>query len=108
MMNDMHPEIRHVVYPVHRDGSRTGAQPRLRHDPDCGHFEWEDGVRLGTPELASDEQMRTLRACKTCIGSRGEASGTVRGKWREARAGGLCRTCNQLLSLTGRCDACDG
>jgi hypothetical protein len=48
-----YPEIRYVVYPVHRDGMLTGAQPRLRHDPGCGHFDWGDGVALGTPVLAT-------------------------------------------------------
>jgi hypothetical protein len=65
-----HPDIRYVVYPVHLDGTPTGDEPRLRHDPDCRHFEWGDGTVLGTPELATEEQMRTLRACKTCIGTR--------------------------------------
>ena len=55
-----HPDIRHVVYPVHMDGTPTGAKPRLRHYPDCTHFEWRGGLRLGTPILATDEQMRTL------------------------------------------------
>jgi hypothetical protein len=62
-----HPDIRYVVYPVHRDGTPTGALPRMRHDPDCGHFEWENGEILGTPVLATAEQMRTLRACKSCV-----------------------------------------
>jgi hypothetical protein len=48
-----YPQIRYVVYPVHRDGTLTGAQPRLRHDPGCGHFDWGDGVALGTPVLAT-------------------------------------------------------
>ena len=29
-----------------------------------------DGTILGTPELATEEQMQILRACKTCIGTR--------------------------------------
>ena len=69
-----YPDIRYVVYPVHRDGMRTGAEPRLRHDPGCGHFDWGDGVPLGTPELATEEQMRSLRACKSCIRRHGELS----------------------------------
>ena len=48
-------------------------------------------VSLGTPVLATEEQMRTLNACKTCIENRGESprrgregvSGTV---WREGVA----------------------
>ncbi len=50
-----HPDIRYVVYPVHLDGTLTGAEPRLRHDPDCGHFEWGDGTILGTPVLATSD-----------------------------------------------------
>jgi hypothetical protein len=69
-----YPEIRYVVYPVHRDGTLTGAQPRLRHDLGCGHFDWGDGVPLGTPVLATQEQMESLRACKNCVRRRGELS----------------------------------
>jgi hypothetical protein len=101
-----HPDIRHIVYPVHVDGTPTGAKPRLRHYPDCSHFEWGDGVRLGTPVLATEEQMQTLRACKSCVDSRGGSSGSMRDKPREARTGALCPTCNQLLPLTGQCDNC--
>jgi hypothetical protein len=101
-----HPDIRYVVYPVHLDGTRTGAKPRLRHDPDCSHFEWGDGTVLGTPELATDEQMRTLRACKTCIATRDESLGDARHGIKEGRTGEVCLTCNQVMSLTGVCDNC--
>jgi hypothetical protein len=66
-----HPDIRYVVYPVHLSGKLTGAEPRMRHHPDCGHFKWRDGTILGTPVLATDKQMRTLQACKDCINRRG-------------------------------------
>jgi hypothetical protein len=46
-----YPDVRYVVYPVHLDGTPTGAEPRLRHDPDCSHFEWGDGTVLGTPQV---------------------------------------------------------
>ena len=62
-----HPDIRYVVYPVHANGVLSGAQPRLRHDPDCSHFEYRDGTVLGTPQLASEEQMKTLRACRDIV-----------------------------------------
>jgi hypothetical protein len=62
--NMEYPDIRYVVYPVHRDGTLTGAEPRLRHYPGCGHFDWGDYTLLGTPVLATDDQMRTLKACK--------------------------------------------
>jgi hypothetical protein len=102
-----YPDIRYVVSPVHVDGTLTGGKPRLRHYPDCGHFGWPDGVRLGTPELATDEQMRSLRACKSCISSRSGRAGNTRPSAREARAGRLCPTCHQTLPLTGRCDNCE-
>ena len=49
----------YVVYPVHLDGTPIGAKPRRRHDPDCSHFEWEDGTVLGTLQL-KDLQWRGL------------------------------------------------
>jgi hypothetical protein len=101
-----HPDIRYVVYPVHRDGTRTGAKPRLRHDPDCGHFEWGDGTILGTPELGTEEQMQTLPACKTCIQTRGESPRDDLYGVKDGRIGGLCPTCNQVMPLTGNCDNC--
>jgi hypothetical protein len=102
-----HPDIRYVVYPLHLDGTPTGAEPRMRHYPDCGRFEWPDGVRLGTPVVATEEQMQTLRACKTCVNSRGGSSGTIPNNPSEARVGRLCPSCHQMLPLTGRCDNCD-
>jgi hypothetical protein len=102
-----HPDIRYVVYPVHLDGTRTGARPRLRHDPDCSHFEWGDGTTiLGTPELATVEQMQSLRACKTCIATRGESRKDARHGMRDGRTGEVCPTCNQVMPLTGACDNC--
>ena len=80
--------------------------PRLRHDPDCSHFEWEDGTILGTPELATEEQMQTLRACKTCIETRRGPHGGSRPDGNEGRTGGLCPACNQTMFLTGVCDNC--
>jgi hypothetical protein len=101
-----HPDIRYVVYPVHLDGSRTGAKPRRRHDPDCSHFEWRDGTILGTPELATAEQMQTLRACKTCIVVRGESAKDDHDGMKEGRTGEVCPTCNQVMPLTRVCDNC--
>jgi len=101
-----HPDIRYVVYPVHLDGTRTGAEPRLRHDPDCSHFEWRDGTVLGTPELATEEQMQTLRACKTCVETRGESSRSGLDSVKEGRLGDVCPACSQVMPLTGICDNC--
>lgn len=103
-----YPDIRHVVYPVHLDGTRTGAEPRLRHYPGCGHFEWGDGTVLGTPEPATEEQMQTLKACKTCIASSGRSSSGGHQGASEGRAGELCPTCYQVMPLTGVCDNCAG
>jgi hypothetical protein len=91
------PDIRFVVYPVHLDGTLTGAKPRLRHNPDCGHFEWGDGTILGTPQLATEEQMQTLRACQTCVETRGGPSRDARHEVKDGRTGGFCPTCNQML-----------
>jgi hypothetical protein len=101
-----HPDIRYVVYPVHLDGTPTGAKPRLRHDLDCSHFEWGDGTVLGTPRLATEEQMQTLRACKTCTETRRGSRGGGRHDGKDGRIGTLCPTCNEAVPLTGVCDNC--
>jgi hypothetical protein len=101
-----YPDIRYVVYPVHLDGARTGAKPRLRHDPGCSHFEWGDGTILGTPELATEEQMQTLHACKTCIETRGEPFKRGAYGMEDGRLGEVCPACNQAMPLTGICDNC--
>jgi hypothetical protein len=101
-----HPDIRYVVFPVHRDGTLTGAKPRLRHDPDCSHFEWGDGTILGSPLLATEEQMRTLKACKSCIERRRESRGHAGQRVMNGRPGRLCPTCNQVMPLTGMCENC--
>jgi hypothetical protein len=103
-----HPDIRYVVYPVHLDGTLTGAKPRLRHDPDCSHFEWGDGTNLGTPVLATEEQMQTLKACKSCIGRRSDSRGDPHPGMTDARPGKLCPNCHQVMPLTGVCDNCLG
>jgi hypothetical protein len=101
-----HPDIRYVVYPVHLDGTRTGAKPRLRHDPGCGHFEWGDGTILGTPELATVEQMQNLRACKDCVAAHGASPGSTLYDRESGRIGEICPSCHQAMPLTGVCDDC--
>ncbi len=98
----MYPEIRHVVYPVHLDGTATGELPRMRHDPGCGHFDWGTGEMLGDPVLATPEQMRTLGACETCIAARSATSPGQAG----GRVGEVCPRCYQVMSLSGVCDNC--
>jgi hypothetical protein len=101
-----HPGIRYVVYLVHLNGVPIGVQPRLRHDPDCSHFEWRDGTALGTPQLATEEQMRTPRACKTCMETRRSSHGGRHHDMEDGKTGGLCPACNQTMPLTGVCDNC--
>jgi hypothetical protein len=101
-----HPDIRYVVYPVHVNGTLTGELPRMRHDPDCGHFEWRHGRTLGTPVLATGEQMRTLRACKSCVDRRSDSLTAGPPALTEGRLGQLCPTCHQVMPLTGICDNC--
>lgn len=62
-----YPDIRYVSDPVRFDGTLTGRPPRKRHYEDCGHFKMRGGIVLGTRVLATDEQMRTLEACRTCV-----------------------------------------
>jgi hypothetical protein len=101
-----HPDIRYVVYPMHVDGTPTRAKPRLRHDPDCSHFEWGDGTVLGTPQLATEEQMQTLPACKTCVEPRHGPRDDSRHDGKDSRTGRLCPTCYRTTPLTGICDNC--
>jgi hypothetical protein len=101
-----HPDIRYVVYPVHRDSTPTGAMPKFRHDPGCSHSEWGTGTHLGTPVLATTEQMRSLKACDTCLRSRGELTDAHPLPSKEGRTGKLCPTCTQVMPLTGVCDSC--
>jgi hypothetical protein len=69
-----HPEIRYVVPSIHRtDGTLNGKPPKMRHDPDCTHYNFRGGKRWGTPELATEEQMRTLKACTTCVNKRAKS-----------------------------------
>jgi len=89
----------YVVYPVHIDGTPMGKPPRMRHHPDCGHFEWRTGETLGTPVLATPEQMRTLGACDTCVGARDKNSAG-------SPLGTVCPTCRQVMPLTRICDNC--
>jgi ssDNA-binding Zn-finger/Zn-ribbon topoisomerase 1 len=101
-----YPAIKFVSYPVHLDGTRTGAQPSMRHFPGCGHFDSGDGAILGIPELATEKQMQTLVVCKSCMGSRGLSTRGAASVTKESRIGAVCPTCSQQMPLTGTCDRC--
>ncbi len=62
-----HPEIRYVVPPVDMNGVATGHAPRKRHDVDCGHFTFDGDTVLGSPQLATEEQMRDVPPCRDCV-----------------------------------------
>lgn len=102
-----YPDIRYVVYPTRRDGTLIGTKPRMRHDLECGggHFEWGDGVLLGTPVLATDEQLRTLPACQHCADRRDGLKGNP-SRRSEGRLGDICASCHQVMPVTGVCDNC--
>jgi len=68
-----------VVYPVHLDGTLTGQSPRMRHYPDCNHFDFRGGRRLGTPVLADEEQMRALKPLKPCASCVNKRSDSTKG-----------------------------
>jgi hypothetical protein len=61
---------------------------------------------LGAPELATEKQMETLLACKTCMGSRGLSTRGAGPVKSESRTGAVCPSCSQLMPLTGTCDRC--
>lgn len=91
---------------MHIDGTLSGDPPTARHYRDCGggHFTWTGRSEpLGEPVPATEEQMRTLPACKNCIG-RGEGADV--NSTRESRHGKICPTCQQQMPLTGICDFC--
>jgi Restriction endonuclease len=42
----VYPNIKYVVRPVHLDSTLTGAKPRMRHNPGCGHFKGPTTPRI--------------------------------------------------------------
>ena len=102
-----YPQIRYVVPPTRMDGIPTGQAPRMRHDLGCQHFEWPDGTALSEPKLATEEQMHSLRACKSCVERQGRSGSTASRSARRDRYGELCPNCGLTLPLTNRvCDYC--
>jgi hypothetical protein len=85
----------------------TSTARQQERSQDCGTIpvaatsKWGDGTILGTPQLATEVQMQTLRACKTCIGTRGNSSTDARHDLKDGRTGRLCPTSNQMMPLTG-------
>lgn len=102
-----HPEIKYVVPPVDMNGVVTGEAPRRRHDLDCGHFKFDDGTVLGTPQLATQKQMRDLPPCKDCVSRMSSPDGVSRTRGSTGPTGPLCPTCFVATPLNGKCDTCD-
>lgn len=102
-----HPEIKYVVPPVDMNGVVTGEAPRMRHDLNCGHFTFADGTVLGTPQPATEEQMRNLPPCKDCVHRRSSSHSGSRTRSSAGPTGPLCPTCFIAMPLSGKCDNCD-
>ena len=102
-----HPEIRYVVPPVDMNGVATGQAPRKRHDLDCGHFKFDDGTIRGSPQLATEEQMRNMPPCRDCVSRRSSAERESQARGSAGPTGPLCPTCFVSTSLNGKCDTCD-
>lgn len=88
-----------MVRPTRADGSLTGAEPRKRHDTDCGHFKNADGSILGVCELATEDQMRNIGPCSDCVHRTGGSGGSSTD--RQGRFGEPCPHYGLELPLTG-------
>ena len=102
------PDIRMVVPPTDEYGVAKGGKPRMRHlDGDCGHFNWGTET-FGEPRMATEEEMRTLPACKDCKRRSNDAkrSGRTATSTRNRPPGRPCPTCRVELPATGVCDDC--
>ncbi|WP_091411277.1 helix-turn-helix domain-containing protein [Friedmanniella luteola] len=66
-----YPEISHVVWRLRDDGTRMLDQPPLiRHDLDCLHFKRWDRQTTHQFEAATEDQLRMLPACGSCMRQR--------------------------------------
>lgn len=101
-----YPEIDHVLPPVGMDGTPTGAKPRKRHHPDCGHFTFPDGSTLGTPRVATAQELRALPPCKDCIDRTQEAAPAPKPVSWDTPAGRLCPNCFVEMPVIGQCYTC--
>ncbi len=102
-----HPEIRYVVPPVDMNGVATGHAPRKRHDVDCGHFTFDGDTVLGSPQLATEEQMRDVPPCRDCVSRTASAERESQARGSAGPTGPLCPTCFVSTPLNGTCDTCD-
>lgn len=80
----------------------NGASFRLRHDTDYSHFEWGDGIILGTLQLVTEEQELFARARLTSPPMLDLPRTHARPEDR--RIDEIYRTCNQAMHLDGVCD----
>lgn len=102
-----HPELKYVVPPADMNGAATGQAPRKRHDLDCGHFKFDDGTVPGSPQLATEEQMRNLPPCRDCVSRTSSDERESRARGSAGPTGPLCPTCFVSTPLNGKCDTCD-
>ncbi len=76
------PTIEWVKVPVDRESQEPNGSPiRMRHFLDCSHwFRGADERLLGEPPLlATNDQMRGLSACLTCVAKAKSANNPARG-----------------------------
>jgi alkylated DNA nucleotide flippase Atl1 len=76
------PTIEWAKVPIDRESEEPNGSPiRMRHFLDCPHWYRDaDGRLLGEPPLlATDDQMRSLPACQTCVVKAESANNPARG-----------------------------
>lgn len=102
------PGLIWVKDPVDLQGNVTGFPPRRRHHEICWHFCVNAaGTMVGPPPYrATDEQMRTLPACKTCAETESGASSAAGSPAGQARRGEICAACFIERPLFGACPNC--
>jgi hypothetical protein len=102
------PEINLVVPPTTWDGAPKTGKPRMRHlSGDCQHFKWPGGI-VGNPRPATDEELRTLKACSDCVARNDAGRGSRMSSGAADRPlGRMCPTCYTELPVTGGCYHCE-
>mgnify|MGYP006876022605 CR=1 FL=1 len=102
-----HPELRVVVPPTTWDGVPKAGAPRMRHlSGDCQHFTWPHGI-VGTPQPATDDEMRALPPCSDCVARHGQRTSLAVRSAPDRPIGATCASCFCELPVTGQCDNCD-